>query len=37
MKRALVLMMAVGLLAAMASPGTALAKAEFTEFTGTET
>ena len=37
MKRALVLMIAVGLLAAIAIPGTALAKAEFTEFTGTET
>ena len=37
MRRVLTLTMAVGLLMALTSPGTALAKAEFTEFTGTET
>jgi hypothetical protein len=38
MRRIFALIMAVGLMAAvMASPGTALARAEFTEYTGVET
>ena len=37
MRRTIALIMAVGLMMVMATPGTALARAKFTEFTGVET